>query len=114
MNQQHLIRVQARTFQSPGDARTVTIYAIVRGVLALHRQIVTTAAGYPSPIGDGWTITHVPTGLSIKQLDSCRVARRALRLLAALDFWPTVTSGGLVDSQREAARAAIARAFDRE
>lgn len=112
MNQQHLIRVQARTFYAPGDTRTVTIYAIVRGSLALHRQIATTAAGYPAPTGDGWTVTHIPTGLAVRHFDSCRVARRALRSLAVLDFWPKVTSGGCTKKQGKKIQAAITRAFD--
>lgn len=72
------------------DNSSITIPAVVRGPLALHRTIDQTRGGFLGAVGDAWVITHVDSGVAISsERESLAAARWQMRELLKLD-WSTL------------------------
>lgn len=96
--------VKLKVYQYCGNGmKEVEVPATIRGELAVHRPVYWYLGEEPQPSDKGWTVTHVPTGLSLWRAMPTRLqagtTRKALadwaeRFQAAIpEFFERVRSG---------------------
>lgn len=89
-----------RTAAEDVPRAAMTIGASLSGPFAIHRSIA----------GDGWSVTHVPTGREMVQAVTPGAAREFVEAVATLTDWETVRPGSLPPEIKDAVITAWHRA----
>jgi hypothetical protein len=96
------ITLQVPHFNYRDGERLITVEAVGRGLLALHRTL--NHDGEVSPRERGYTVTHIPSGLAAGDYPGIRKAKQVLEQISDLADWRTVHQTGFTLVERERLR----------